>query len=367
MKRALSLLLIALPVIPFAGCSSEDVGTEYPVGGTGPSAGVPSTGGGTAGSDTGGMPATAGTSTTDAGTGAGGASGGTAGMAGSTSTTGGVSGGTGGTSGGTGGVSGGTGGVSGGSGGAGGGGGSGGAGEPPVSLGKLDGMLVQTPCKDSTTDDCDSAGWIYEGKTYACSGGNLDTDAAATRTILDFPVTGGVPGKVYLATMRFYGIMEPKIYGDGIQREATTRPGLGNPSNPPGFAWGKTPNPSVKQSDYNTYELHVIDDKGVLLKKYFLNADTQEGHWTFAVDFERQIEVVAGGKVHVRSFDANCRMIKNCGSTGAGQPCSGKAQSVAGVSAAMPAITVSQPGLGKPNDQAGQWFAIDVKSIVPKP
>jgi hypothetical protein len=351
MKRALSLLLVALPVIPFAGCSSEDVGPEYPAAGTGTTAGTPAGGNTGAGASAGGMATTGGMAGASAGVGTGGASGGTGGMAGSA--TGGASGGTGGASGG-------------GSGGSGGGGGSGGAAET-VSLGKLDGMLIQTPCNDSSSDDCNSGGWVYEGKTYACSGGNLDTDAAATRTILDFPVTGGTPGKVYIATMRFFGVMEPKNYGDAIQREATTRPGLMNPSDPPGFAWGKTANPAVRPSDYNTYEIHIVDDKGAVVKKYYLNADTQEGHYTFAIDYERPIEIIGGGKVHIRSFDANCRMIKNCGSTGAGVPCGGKAQSIAGVSTAMPAINVAQPGLGKSADQSGQWFAIDVKAIVPKP
>jgi hypothetical protein len=354
MKRALSLLFVVVPVLPFVGCSSEDVGPEYPSGGTGTTAGSPATGGSTSGSGTGG--AEAGTSTTGGMTTGGMATGGSAGS------------GTGGAMGGTGGSAGsGTGGAMGGTGGGGAGGGAGGSGETPVSVGKLDGMLVQTPCKNSSTDDCDSAGWIYEGKTYACSGGNLDTDNAMTRTILDFPVTGGTPGKVYMATMRFLGIMEPKNYGDAVQREATNRPGLNSPSDPPPFAWGKTPNPNVRASDYNTYEMHIIDDKGMVVKKYYLNADTQEGHYTFVIDYERQIEIIAGGKVHIRSFDANCRMIKNCGTTGAGQPCGGKAQSVASVAQAMPAISVMQPGLGNAADQAGQWFAIDVKSIVPKP
>jgi hypothetical protein len=248
-------------------------------------------------------------------------------------------------------------------------GGSGGGADAP-SLGKLDGFLIQTPCKAGTNDDCDSNGWIYEGMTHGCTGNSLDTDAAATKTILDFPVTGGVAGKVYLAKMHFYGIMEPKIYGDNIMRESTARPGQDNPANPAPFAWSKTPGATYPSSDYNTYEIHVIDDKGMPYKDYYLNADTQQGHWTFVIDYERDLEVVAGGKIHIRSFDLNCRMIKNCGPSGhqtGATACAGQARTVAGISAAMPAITVMQPGLGVEANSSGQWFAIDVKSIVPKP
>jgi hypothetical protein len=361
MKRALSLLLVALPIVPFAGCSSDEGGPTYPAAGAGTVAGSSTGGSGpaTAGSGQGGSTTpTAGTTGTSGST----STAGTTGTSGSTSTAG------------TTGASGSGMGGSGGSGTGGSGGsamaGSGGGGDPPVSLGKLDGFLLQTPCKPGTNDDCDSNGWIYEGVTHPCSGGNLDTDAAGTKTILDFPVTGGVKGKVYLAKMHFYGIMEPKNYGANIQREATGRPGQANPSDPAPFAWSKTPGATYPSSDYNTYEIHVIDDTGKAYKDYYLNADTDQGHWTFPIDYERDIEVVAGGKVHVRSFDLNCRMIKNCGASGHTQgatACTAQARSVAGVSAAMPAITLVQPGLGQDANSSGQWFAIDVKTIVAKP
>jgi hypothetical protein len=356
MKRALSLLLVALPIVPFAGCSSDEGGPTYPAAGTGTVAGSSTTAGsdsGTAGSAQGGSTSpgagttgtsgsatTAGTSASGSGTGGSGGSG-TGGSGGS------ATGGSGGSA----------------TGGSGGGG-------TDVSLGKLDGFLVQTPCKAGTNDDCDSNGWVYEGTTHACSGGNMDTDAAATKTILDFPVTGGVAGKVYLAKMHFYGIMEPKVYGDSIMREATGRPGQDNPSTPAPFAWSKTAGATYPASDYNTYEIHVIDDKGMPYKDYYLNADTQSGHWTMPIDYERDLEIVGGGKIHIRSYDQNCRMIKNCGPSGHTQgagKCTAQARTIAGISAAMPAITVMQPGLGVDADSSGQWFAIDVKTIVPKP
>jgi len=364
MKRALSLLLVALPIVPFAGCSSTESGPTYPAAGTGTVAGSSTTTGGS-GSDTAGSGQGGSTSPTAGTPGTSGSStAGTPGTSGSSSTAGTSGSGSGGSGmGGSGGSG------TGGSGGSAMAGSGGGSGDMP-SLGKLDGFLLQTPCKAGTNDDCDSNGWVYEGMTHACTNNAMDTDAAATRTILDFPVTGGVAGKVYLAKMHFYGIMEPKVYGDSIMREATGRPGQANPSNPAPFAWSKTPGATYPASDYNTYEIHVIDDKGMAYKDYFLNADTQSGHWTMPIDYERDLEVVGGGKVHIRSYDQNCRMIKNCGDsshTMGATACTAQARTVAGVSMAMPAIPVMQPGLGVDANSSGQWLGIDVKSITLKP
>lgn len=232
-----------------------------------------------------------------------------------------------------------------------------------ASVGKLDGMLLQLPCAGSTsTDDCSSAGWVYEGVTHACQSGVLDTDAAAT--VLDFPVTG-TAGKVYTATFHFYGIMEPKNYGAGVTRESgNLRPSLANPADPAPFAFAAGSS-SVAFSDYSNYELQVIDNLGNIVRKYFVNSDTPQGHYTFAINYERVIEIVGGGRVHVRVLDANCRQIKNCSSGGA--PCGGKARSISTTGADPAPVGLQQPGLGNTADNAGQWWLIDVKNIVPKP
>jgi hypothetical protein len=353
MKRALSIVLVGLPLISFVGCSST---TDNPV--VVPSGGNSSSGSaGVANSTAGTQPNTGGTS-------------GAGPVAGSPSTGGSeISGGSGGT--GTGGVtvggSGGSGGSAGGSGGSGGSSaGTGGAagGSSAVTIDGLDGFLIQTPCAVTASDDCDGGGFIYKGATHGCTQNPhaLDTDAAATKALFDFPV-GGVAGTVYVATMHFYGIMEPKFYGNGVTRESgATRPGMANPSDPAPFA-SAAGGVTYPASDYNTYEVHVSDNTGKEVKEYFINSDTMQGHYTFAVSYERPIEVIGGGKIHIRVYDQNCRMIKNCG--GGGAPCAAKARSV-DVSAASPAVTLAQPALGVDAEDAGQWFAIDVKSIVAK-
>jgi hypothetical protein len=356
MKRALLPILLAFPAIYVGACSAEDAPPI--VGGVaGSGAGTPGTSG------SGGAPVGTAGNAPVAGTGTGGASTGGSGTGGA----GGIS--TGGASTGGGGAStggGGSGGASGGgAGGATGGGGTGGAAETPVSVGKLDGMLITTPCGDTPTgDDCAGGGWIYEGKTTGCTGGKLDSDVPSKAT-LDFPITGGVPGKRYLATMHFYGMMEPKDYGPTVTREAgTMRPNAGqNPSTPEPFATADG-NASIATTDYNNYEVHSYASDGTRIKQYFINSDTQQGHYTFAISYARPIEIESGGKVHVRVFDNNCRMIKNCQG---GAPCAPNARTV-NISAAMPQpAALMQPGLGKDAANSGQWFLIDVKDIVAKP
>ena len=98
---------------------------------------------------------------------------------------------------------------------------------------------------------------------------------------------------------------------------------------------------------------------------YYLNADTGEGHYTFGIDYEKTIDIIGGGRVRVRTFDANCRMIKNCGN--GGTPCSSKARTI-DISAADPqpqAAWLQQPGLGLPAEHSGQWWLIDVVGFQP--
>lgn len=350
MKRAILPILLAFPTIYIAACGSEDAPTMVPNGaGTTSTAGTTATGGqpNTAGSNS----PTAGTVSTAGSTSVGGASAGTTGTSGSTS------GGTGTAGTGTGG-----GGGSAGSGVGGGSAGAAGSTSMAVSVGKLDGMLLMTPCGgDTNTDDC-PGGMLYEGKSSGCSNSKLDSDADPK--LLDFAVTGGEAGKHYMATMHFYGVMEPKNYGPNVTREAgTQRPSQSAiPATPEPFATapGGT---TVATTEYNNWEVHSFDDKGMEIKQYYLNSDTQQGHYTFAISYERPIEIVSGGRVHVRTYDSNCRMIKNCLN---GAPCAGKARTVPLTGADPMPANFMQPGLGKDAAQSGQWLFIDVKGIVAK-
>lgn len=318
----------------------------------------------TSGSGTGGATG-AGGSLGDGGTAGASASGGTAGEQGSGGVaaaggggtdSGAGSGGTGDDSGGSGGTGGGA--SSGGTGGDdGGGGGTGGIRElTPEGIVGLDGRLITVPCcGQPTTDDCDSCGPYVDGVANPCLGGQSDLS-------VDHPV-GGTQGAVYAVTLHFYGIMEPKNYGDEVERDAAPDAPDRDGADPTPWAVG-SPGMSVPGSNFNTYEIHVLDQNREEVGVYFLNADTDEGHFTYVIDYERTIEVVGGGVVRLRSFDANCRIMKNCGSSG-GYPCAQRAR-VLDVSGADPAPSeeeLDQPGLLKGDDHGGQWWLIDVLGV----
>jgi hypothetical protein len=227
--------------------------------------------------------------------------------------------------------------------------------ESPVDIvGALDGLLVQFPCLDTPlTDDC-TASAVINGTALACSGGVMNA-------VINHPI-GGTPGVVYQVTMHFYGIVDPRNYGPNVTRES----GGTRPSN---LNTGATPVPwasaaagvAYTASNYNTYEIHVLDQNGLEQAQYFLNSDTQEGHWTYVINYVKTIPVIGGGTVRVRVYDSNCRIIKNC--TSGPYPCASRARTV-DVSAANPApVGLTQPGLGQTADHAGQWLLIDVTGV----
>jgi hypothetical protein len=215
---------------------------------------------------------------------------------------------------------------------------------------------MQFPCADSpVTDDCSGLGYVVDGVVTSCSGGESEM-------VLDHPIAG-TPGAHYLVTMHFYGVMEPKDLGPGVTREAGPIPPNRNGGSP--LPWATAPaGASYAASGYSAYELRVHDEEGQEVSQYFLNSDVNEGHWTLLIDYEKTIEVVAGGFVRLRRYDSNCRLVKNCGADG-GPPCAAKARTL-DLSAARPVpMSLFQPGLGMSAEHAGQWWLIDVIAVEP--
>lgn len=234
---------------------------------------------------------------------------------------------------------------------------------PCEVVGALDGRLMQFPCAGSTTtDDCSGAGYVVDGVVTACVG-------FESEMVLDHPIAGP-PGTHYLVKMHFYGIMEPKILGAGATREAA--PGAPDRSGGSPSPWATAPaGTSHPINSTSAYELHVHDEGGQEVAQYVVNADVEEGHWTFLIDYEKTIEVVAGGFVRLRRHDPNCRLVKNCGALG-GPPCAQQARTI-DLSAAEPPPPApgafpngfNQPGLNLDAENAGQWWFIDVTAVEP--
>jgi hypothetical protein len=229
-------------------------------------------------------------------------------------------------------------------------------------VGPIDGHLFVVPCGDTpNTDDCNGFGWTSTfqdpGVNHVCVGNPARLDA-----VINFPV-GGEAGTVYDVDMHFYGVMEPRQYAN-VTREA----GGGSPSREA----GGTPTPFATlnagatnylagDNNYNTYELHVLNQDAQEVAVYFLNADAGDGHYTLGIDYAKTLQLVGGGTLRLQIADANCRQIKNCG-TNAGVPCTPKARSI-DISDAVPqpaANALQQPGLGRDPEHSGQWFLIDV-------
>jgi hypothetical protein len=181
---------------------------------------------------------------------------------------------------------------------------------------------------------------------------------------------GGVPGQRYRVTLHVYGIVEPKYYGASVTRaSAHMRPAnLDDGADPPPWAYADG-NPSLPVSVYNTWEIHVVDNGGVDVCSYFLNSDTSEGHWAYALNYEKTIDVIGGGRIRLRASDPNCRLIKNCWANGEQGPCDETGcddlPRTVDVSAAMPQPTgLMQPGLGVDRGNSGQWVFIDVTAVA---
>jgi cysteine-rich repeat protein len=234
----------------------------------------------------------------------------------------------------------------------------------PPSIGELapdlDGWLITTPCGDEpSSDDCAGGGWsVNGGPSTACQGGRLEA-------VVDYDI-GGEPGVEYDVAMHFYGVMEPRQYGNGVMREAQGGPSRDEGGTPTPFAWaeGAAPNIAAGDQNYNTYEFHVMNESGEEVRSYYFNADAGTGHYTMAINYEKTLRLVGGGSVSIRVFDNNCRMIKNCGANG-GAPCTGKARSIdiAGADP-QPGGALQQPGLGRADEHSGQWWLIDVVSVA---
>jgi len=236
--------------------------------------------------------------------------------------------------------------------------------------GSLDGRLVSFPCLEENPlgTDCATGGAWYKRVRKSCSGGALNV-------VHTFPV-GGTPGTAYVATFRFYGIVEPKNYGSNVTRDAgVRRPGNQDTGAIPTPFASAPANHIYQVSDYNTYELRVKNNQGNEVAAYYLNADTREGHWTYVLNFQKQITVIGGGSVVVRNYDKNCREVKNCGLEGTPtSQCAQKATSriinVSGANPVPPNIWAPYGGLRQPTlvversaSASGQWLLIDVVSV----
>jgi hypothetical protein len=132
----------------------------------------------------------------------------------------------------------------------------------------------------------------------------------------DFKV-GGVPGKLYTATIQVNGVSEGKYYMGGTRAAGDLDPP--NANSDMGTDTFYTGGQPVAQENYNVYSIRVKDMTGAIKYHYYLNSfpktnTAYETHTTFAISYMHDITVVGGGTITYHSADFNCHAIDNCGS-----------------------------------------------------
>ena len=128
---------------------------------------------------------------------------------------------------------------------------------------------------------------------------------------------GGVPGQRYKVTFTFNAVASAKVYQGGTRDQGTAVPFDHNAGLWDGFYRDGEPIPS----NYDSWKLSVLDQAGVELRHYYMNAFPPgmsfESHRTFLLSYTKSIVVVGGGQVTHRVQDPNCIAIDNCGDASA--------------------------------------------------
>jgi hypothetical protein len=154
---------------------------------------------------------------------------------------------------------------------------------PPANPGAaLQAARWEFPCKDPMPENPKPG---QDGLSGLVQGDPKTTDQFTfDRTF------GGEPGKQYLVTLRFRGVVEPMMYKNGEMDGEH-------------FYRGGEPN----NGTYNIYKLATSSPPA----HYFLNRQDKVGHRIFAIDYEKTIEIEGGATVTFHGNGQNGRLITN--------------------------------------------------------
>ena len=172
--------------------------------------------------------------------------------------------------------------------------------------------FILFPCYSNSAQDCitNAPGTqcpSTAGKTFEEAGLVIDQDFKL----------GGVPGKMYTATIQVNGISEGKYYENGTRAAGLLDPP--NANSDTGTDTWYTGGDPVPLENYNVYGIRSKDMTGNILFHYYLNSfpktnTAYETHTTFAISYTHDITVMGGGTITYHSSDFNCHAIDNCGS-----------------------------------------------------
>ena len=126
-------------------------------------------------------------------------------------------------------------------------------------------------------------------------------------------LVGGEVGKLYTAHFVVNGIVEAKYYEQGERDRGADFSDADSPAGTDTFYRGGRPIPSR----YNSYRLTVLKPDGQRLQHYYLNSFPRdsgfESRRTFPIGYEKDIEIVGGGYVELRTQGTSCDAVNNCG------------------------------------------------------
>jgi hypothetical protein len=103
---------------------------------------------------------------------------------------------------------------------------------------------------------------------------------------------GGQSNKTYDVTLRFTGVVEPKLYSGGTADGS--------------FYIGGGPAPNSE--NYNSYGFTVFEP----LTTYYLNYSENKADYVFPFDYERTIPIRGGAELRLFAFAPTCGAVLNC-------------------------------------------------------
>jgi hypothetical protein len=148
----------------------------------------------------------------------------------------------------------------------------------------LDGQRWELPC-----------GELYGTNQWNCRSWPAGTTVCPPQghTPVDRRVTfGGQANVTYDVTLRFRGIVEPKIYSGGIA-DGSFYIGGG---------------PAANSENYNSYGFTLADPP----KNYFLNYQENKGDYVFAFDYQRTLAIKGQTEVRLFATAPTCGLLLNC-------------------------------------------------------
>jgi hypothetical protein len=213
----------------------------------------------------------------------------------------------------------------------------------------LHGKMLLAPCL------VDSFATLCQTSNGACPVTNDDPviSGAYIFDTKDEVKLGGQAGQNYTITIHVQGVVEAKFYANSNDADSTLDSPLAN-----GWSQGGTPN----ADNWNVYAIRVTNPGSTTSMDYFLNSLVPPGvsdMTVYGIDYIASFQAQGGATIRLVVVDAECAMIKNCGSVQNGMSCSAPI-----VVHPEPEVVAANPAFDFDAAYDGQWVSIAVKKVT---